>query len=206
MTYKGFIGEPPAVDGRTVELYAATFGDVPDSVGDVLAPGAADETIGRGVRDVKLFLQHQVVLGPLQVLEQRQAPSGHLALYARGTVTNDPEFDPYLAQIADGTYAAASIGFVVKAVASEAEVEEMRKVPGWENTLRIITDADIMEVSAVLRGANPNAAVAGVKAAAGIDVDAIAERAAGIAAAEVRAALDRERQIRALRARIASMR
>jgi HK97 family phage prohead protease len=156
------VGGKVAVEGREVTVLAAVQ-DVLDSVGDVIMPGAMSETIERHRRKphIKLFMSHAYPLGPVHKAEI--ATAGDLTgLMATGIVTDHRDFDLPLAQINDGTYAGASIGYTVEEVADDDELAALRDIhgAGVERGLKRIR---LYEVSPVMWGANSEAAVLGVK-------------------------------------------
>lgn len=100
---------------RRLEIWIAAHGNV-DEVGETIPYGAAEKSIKThgpksqgGTGQVKLFFNHSVLLGPLDVLEQHQK-----GIFASGLVVPHPSMDLYLDYAESAAADKGSIGYVVK--------------------------------------------------------------------------------------------
>ncbi len=95
---------------RTVEGHWNVFGNV-DEGGDQIMPGSFDKTIERdgpeGTNRIKFFWQHELGIGmPTELIADERS------LFGRAKVTDHPDFDRFLALIADGVAGDLSIGWL----------------------------------------------------------------------------------------------
>lgn len=137
-----------STDKALIVGYASTFNDVPDSYGDVIAPGAFSRSLAghKAQGSLPAFLwshRQDVVIG--RWTEMREDGRG---LFVRGelnreTTAGRDAFEHFKA----GDLSGLSIGFLVAPGGSKA---------GPSGTT-ILTDVELMEVSAVALPANRNA-------------------------------------------------
>lgn len=158
--------ELKAVDekARTFTGLASTW-DV-DLDGDVIEPTAFDRTLehwknSNGKRIIPLIDQHnyrsvRAVFGKLE-----EAKASEAGLETTFSIVKSGEGDEYLSRIKGGYLNGLSIGFqTIRAAPEDQEVD------GEEVKVRVIKEVKLMEISAVIWGANPNALIdtAAVKA------------------------------------------
>ena len=149
---------------RRVDLWIAGYGNV-DSGGDLMVKGfgarSIAEDLPRGL--VKFFWNHQLPLGPADVLEEHDQ-----GLFMSSKVTADVAFDRYLAQIDDGTAGHGSLGYSVRA-SETVTAEEVQKRYGVDaggaSKVRVLLAGRIFEGSAVIWPMNELVEVVGIKGA-----------------------------------------
>lgn len=135
-------------DRAIVSGYASTFNDVPDSYGDVVAPGAFSRSLkahsDRGTAPAFLWTHRQdAVIG--RWLEVREDGRG---LFARGEINRETTVgrDAY-EYFKAGDISGLSIGFIVAPNGMK---------PGLKGT-NVLVDVELFEISAVALPANRNA-------------------------------------------------
>lgn len=135
-------------EGRIVEGYASTFGNV-DSVNDVIVAGAFTKSLGK--RKVKLFYQHDwnKVIG--KILEIREDAKG---LYIKAELATTPLAEEVYSLLKMGALDSFSIGFSILKGGYEYDAKK---------GVRYIKEADLFEVSVVSIPANEKAVVTAVK-------------------------------------------
>ena len=143
-----------ASDGRTVEGYASTFGNV-DAVGDVVVAGAYKRTLDRaaqsheGLKRIKVLRDHDQPIGvPLEAVEDGKG------LYTRSHISDTQLGNETLTLLRDGVLDRMSIGY--EAVQKEQGQHEGKQV-------RFLKEIKLYEWSVVTFPANDSAAVTGVK-------------------------------------------
>jgi HK97 family phage prohead protease len=106
---KQFAFEVASVDGegRTLEGYAAAFGNV-DAVGDIIHPGAFAKTITERGSQVKLLWQHQQGEPLGRVMALREDPRG---LFIKAVISDTARGRDALALLKDGAIGEMSIGY-----------------------------------------------------------------------------------------------
>ncbi|WP_172972185.1 HK97 family phage prohead protease [Roseibium aquae] len=130
----------------TIAGYGATFGDQPDTYGDIIRAGAFAETLkGRQASDVVMLWQHSTsdVIGLWT--EIREDETG---LYVKGQLNLETQRGREAASLVkQGALNGLSIGFRVQSDGAEMTPEGLRQ----------ITKAELWEVSLVTFPANTNA-------------------------------------------------
>lgn len=149
-------------EGRTVDSQIAVY-NVVDEGGDFIPSGAAAQSIkvdfpaGR----IKHFLDHRIPLGPA-----REISEDDKGLTLSGAVTPHASLDLYLAQIIDGTYGDASVGYTATRaeVVTAAQLEKTYGVDAgpWQS-VRVLHEIKVYEGGPVIWGMNLLAGVLGVK-------------------------------------------
>lgn len=137
-----------------VEGYASTFNDMPDSYGDVVAPGAFARSIAEhkaeGTAPLMLW-QHRSAEPIGRWTSMREDAKG---LFVTGQVNLDTSRGKDVhAHLRDGDVSGLSIGFFV------AEGGRKEQADGTS----LLTELDLMEISVVSFPANRNARIAGTK-------------------------------------------
>jgi HK97 family phage prohead protease len=141
-------------DGRTVEGYASTFGNV-DQVGDVVVEGAYKRTLQHRMGRIKVLRDHEHPIGvPVRALEDSKG------LYTESRISDTQLGNETLTLLRDGVLDRMSIGY-------EPVTKEMGKHEGKE--VRFLKEIKLYEWSIVTFPANESAAVTGVKALEDLD-------------------------------------
>lgn len=138
-------------DGRTIEGYAAAFGNV-DSWGDVIQPGAFAKTIKENAARIKVAWQHdfwEVIGIPVELRED------DVGLYTRSHISRTQRGNEALELARDGAITEMSIGYV------PVKYEE-NDSGGYD-----LYEVKLMEYSLVTWAANPLARITAIKAAVG---------------------------------------
>ena len=138
-------------EGRTLEGYAATFGNV-DLVSDMIHPGAFTKTLTERGHKVRLLWQHKTDEPIGRPIELREDTKG---LFIKAIVSDTARGRDVLALLKDKAIDSMSIGYEV--VVSDHE----RKGKG---TIRNLRELKLHEVSPVTFPANEEALVTSVKA------------------------------------------
>lgn len=164
------------VDKRTLLGMAST--KIPDMTRDVILPGAWRKSLAgwkrRGSMPKflayhlhKLATGHSPVLGPinrLKVVNEKKDPAKDGLLFEPGFAETDLG-EEHLGLYASGAMDYFSVGFLTrKATMDPAEIEKILKREGIEAEVpdevdRVILEAELLEVSAVVVGANLGALV-----------------------------------------------
>jgi hypothetical protein len=147
-------------DGRTVEGYASTFGNV-DLVGDVVVSGSYKRTLDRskqsreGLKRIKVLRDHEHPIGvPVHAEEDSKG------LYTRSYISDIQLGNETLTLLRDGVLDRMSIGY-------EPVQKEFTKHEGRD--VRLLKEIKLIEYSIVTFPANEQAAVTGVKALEDLD-------------------------------------
>ena len=150
---KQFPFEIASVDGegRTVEGYAATFGNV-DAVGDIIHPGAFAKTLTERGSQVKLLWQHQQGEPLGRVMALREDPRG---LFIKAVISDTARGRDALALLKDGAIGEMSIGY--DPVVFDYSQQDAKNI-------RNLREIKLHEVSLVSFPANALAQVTSLKA------------------------------------------
>jgi HK97 family phage prohead protease len=136
-------------DGRTVEGYASTFGNV-DHVGDVVVAGAYKRTLNNNKGRIKVLRDHEHPIGvPIEAYEDTKG------LYTRSRISDTQLGNETLTLLRDGVLDRMSIGY--EPVQKEHGEHEGKQV-------RFLKEIKLYEWSIVTFPANDAAAVTGIKA------------------------------------------
>lgn len=156
---------------KAVDSEARTFAGLAstwelDSDGELIDPGAFGKTLGdwrasKGRRIIPLIDQHnyrsvRAVFGKVETATETDS-----GLETKFSIVASPEGEEYMSRIAGGYLNGLSIGFQT----IRAEPDEM-DIGGTKIPVRRIKEVRLMEISAVIWGANPSALIdmAAVKA------------------------------------------
>jgi HK97 family phage prohead protease len=137
-----------AGDGRTVEGYASTFGNV-DYVGDVVMPGAYKRTLDHRLSRIKVLRDHEHPIGkPIEAYEDSKG------LYTKSFISDTALGNETLTLLRDGVLDRMSIGY-----------EPVTKEHGQKDgqSVRFLKEIKLYEWSVVTFPANDSAAVTAVK-------------------------------------------
>ncbi len=141
-------------DGRTVEGYASTFGNV-DAVGDVVVAGAYKRTLNARLDRLKVLRDHEHPIGkPVEAFEDTKG------LYTKSRISDTPLGNETLTLLRDGVLDRMSIGY-------EPVTKEFGQFEGKQ--VRFLKEIKLYEWSVVTFPANESAAVTGVKALEDLD-------------------------------------
>jgi HK97 family phage prohead protease len=136
-------------DGRTVEGYASTFGNI-DHVGDVVVAGAYKRTLNNNKGRIKVLRDHEHPIGvPIEAYEDTKG------LYTRSRISDTQLGNETLTLLRDGVLDRMSIGY--EPVQKEHGEHEGKQV-------RFLKEIKLYEWSIVTFPANDAAAVTGIKA------------------------------------------
>ncbi len=136
-------------DGRTVEGYASTFGNV-DQVGDIVVAGAYKRTLNNNMGRIKVLRDHEHPIGmPVKAFEDSKG------LYTESRISDTQLGNETLTLLKDGVLDRMSIGY--EPVAKEMGQHEGKQV-------RYLKEIKLYEWSIVTFPANEQAAVTGIKA------------------------------------------
>lgn len=143
-----------AGDGRTVEGYCSTFGNI-DAVGDIVMPGAYKRTLDHRMGRIKVLRDHEHPIGkPIEAYEDSKG------LYTRSYISDTQLGNETLTLLKDGVLDRMSIGY-------EPVVKDHGKHEGKD--VRFLKEIKLYEWSIVTFPANESAAVTGVKALEDLD-------------------------------------
>jgi len=143
-----------ARDGRTVEGYASTFGNV-DAVNDVVVSGAYKRTLQHRMDRIKVLRDHEHPIGkPIEAYEDTKG------LYTRSHISDTQLGNETLTLLRDGVLDRMSIGY--EPVTKEFGQHEGKQV-------RYLKEIKLHEWSIVTFPANEAAVVTGVKALEDLD-------------------------------------
>jgi HK97 family phage prohead protease len=143
-----------APDGRTVEGYASTFGNV-DAVNDVVVAGAYKRTLQHRMDRIKVLRDHEHPIGkPIEAYEDTKG------LYTRSHISDTQLGNETLTLLRDGVLDRMSIGY--EPVTKEFGQHEGKQV-------RYLKEIKLHEWSIVTFPANDAAAVTGIKALEDLD-------------------------------------
>jgi HK97 family phage prohead protease len=135
-------------DGRTVEGYASTFGNV-DYVGDIVMPGAYKRTLNNNMARIKVLRDHESPIGrPVEAYEDSKG------LYTKSVISDTQLGNETLTLLRDGVLDRMSIGY--DPVTKEHGQHEGKQV-------RFLKEIKLFEWSIVTFPANDQAAVTGIK-------------------------------------------
>jgi HK97 family phage prohead protease len=150
---KQFTFEIASVDGegRTLEGYAAAFGNV-DAVGDIIHPGAFAKTITERGSQVKLLWQHQQGEPLGRVMALREDPRG---LFIKAVISDTARGRDALALLKDGAIGEMSIGY--DPVVFDYSQQDAKNI-------RNLREIKLHEISLVSFPANAQAQVTSLKA------------------------------------------
>ena len=150
---KQFAFEVASVDGegRTLEGYAAAFGNV-DAVGDIIHPGAFAKTITERGSQVKLLWQHQQGEPLGRVMALREDPRG---LFIKAVISDTARGRDALALLKDGAIGEMSIGY--DPVVFDYSQQDAKNI-------RNLREIKLHEISLVSFPANAQAQVTSLKA------------------------------------------
>jgi HK97 family phage prohead protease len=141
-------------DGRTVEGYASTFGNV-DYVGDMVVAGAYKRTLNNNMGRIKVLRDHESPIGvPVEAYEDTKG------LYTRSRISDTQLGNETLTLLRDGVLDRMSIGY-------EPVQKEHGKHEGKD--VRFLKEIKLYEWSIVTFPANDAAAVTGIKALEDLD-------------------------------------
>jgi HK97 family phage prohead protease len=149
--------------GRTIEGYAATFGNV-DLVNDIIHPNAFAKTLVERGGKVKFLWQHDTKAPLGRVLEMNEDANG---LYFKAVISDTQQGRDALALLRDNAIEGMSIGY-------EPIVSDFSKYDG--KTVRNLREIKLHEISLVTFPASP---LAGVTALKETDPEPQAEAAPG---------------------------
>ena len=155
MEHKTFSVEIKAVDftGRTVEGYAAAFGNI-DQVGDIIHPGAFKQTITDRGNKIKFLWQHDPSEPIGRILSIAEDKNG---LQFKAAISDTSRGRDALALLKDGAIGEMSIGYdTVK-----GGMDYTKSAAG--ETVRNLRALKLWEISLVTFPANESAVVTGVK-------------------------------------------
>lgn len=138
--------------GRTIEGYAATFGNV-DLVSDIIHPHAFAKTLVERGGKVKFLWQHDTKAPLGRVLEMNEDNNG---LYFKAVISDTQQGRDALALLRDGAIEGMSIGY-------EPVVSDFSKYDG--KTVRNLRELKLHEISLVTFPASPLAGVTALKEA-----------------------------------------
>ena len=142
-------------DGRTIEGYAAAFGNV-DLVNDIIHPGAFKKTLSERGQQVKFLWQHDTKIPLGKPLELREEAKG---LFMRAIISDMAQGRDALALLADGAIDGLSIGYdTVRSDASTVSTDG-----GDTKAVRNLRELKLYEVSLCTFPANQSAGVTAVK-------------------------------------------
>ncbi len=134
-------------DGRTVEGYASTFGNV-DQVGDIVVAGAYKRTLNNNMGRIKVLRDHEHPIGmPVKAFEDSKG------LYTESRISDTQLGNETLTLLRDGVLDRMSIGY--EPVAKEMGQHEGKQV-------RYLKEIKLYEWSIVTFPANEQAAVTGI--------------------------------------------
>jgi HK97 family phage prohead protease len=161
-------------DGRTVEGYASTFGNI-DAVGDVVVAGAYKRTLAHRMDRIKVLRDHEHPIGkPIEASEDSKG------LYTKSRISDTPLGNETLTLLRDGVLDRMSIGY--EPISPERGQQDGKAV-------RFLKEIKLYEWSVVTFPANESAAVTGVKALEDLDRAYHAYRAGKLPADELVALL-----------------
>jgi HK97 family phage prohead protease len=160
-------------DGRTVEGYASTFGNV-DLVGDVVMPGAYKKTIAQRKNRIRVLRDHEAPIGVLV-----DAVEDSKGLHTITRLSDTPLGNETLTLLRDGAIDSMSIGYAPL-------VKDYTQKDGQQ--VRLLKEIRLDEVSYVTFPANEEAGVVAVKQIEALD-RAFAEYKAGRLSADELASL-----------------
>jgi HK97 family phage prohead protease len=143
-------------DERTLSGYASTFGFPADRQGDVIAKGAFAETILNIKKNGIPLLDSHVQNGDSVIGSVIDAFEDEKGLFIKAKLADTPRVNELRAKMQQGHLNRMSIGFFV-------EAQHFKELDG--ETYRIITKADLVEISVVPIPANPRAEILAVKQA-----------------------------------------
>lgn len=136
--------------GRTIEGYAAAFGNV-DLVNDVLHQGAFSKTLQERGGKIKFLWQHDTKQPIGRVLEMNEDPRG---LFFKAIISDTQTGRDALALLRDGAIDGMSIGY-------DPVVHDYSKLEG--KTVRNLREVKLYEISLCTLQANPEASVTALK-------------------------------------------
>lgn len=169
MEYKSFNTTVEEKDGGAVRAYASTFDRTPDSVGDVVAPGAFDKTIANwkaSGKPIPLLWGHDTDDPFSNIGAATDYGTDERGLWFDADFDADNEKAQYVRKLVkEGRVFQCSFAYAVKD-AAPVELESGAKA----NELR---ELDLFEISIVQIPANQNATVEEVKS---VDVESKAGR------------------------------
>ena len=159
MEFKSFRATVEEKDGGTVRAYASTFDRVPDSVGDVVAPGAFDKTISNwkaSGKPIPLLWSHDTDDPFSNIGAATDYGTDERGLWFDAEFDAENEKAQYVRKLVkEGRVFQCSFAYAVKDAAT-VELEDGQKV----NELR---ELDLFEISIVQIPANQNATIEEVK-------------------------------------------
>lgn len=138
-------------EGRTIEGYAATFGNM-DRVKDVIHPGAFTKTLTERGNRIKFLWQHDQKEPIGKMIEMREDPRG---LFVKAVISDTARGRDALALLKDGAIYEMSIGY-------QPMVSDFSKL--GEETVRNLREIKLHEASLVTMPANEQAVVTALKA------------------------------------------
>lgn len=160
MEFKSFKATVEEKDGGAVRAYASTFDRVPDSVGDVVAPGAFDKTIANwkaSGKPIPLLWGHDTDDPFSNIGKATDYGTDERGLWFDADFDADNEKAQYVRKLVkEGRVFQCSFAYAIKD-AAPVELESGEKA----NELR---ELDLFEISIVQIPANQNATVEEVKA------------------------------------------
>lgn len=171
--------DPDGTDDGTVEVLAVAYGIV-DDYGSLWAPGVFQRSLAERMPTFAFGHSWSDPIG--RAIGQRDSDEGQWVTMRLDLDEAVPRALQAHAQMKSGTLDDVSVGFS-NVTRREPTDDERRDYPG---VLEVIEDADLDEVSVVLRGAVPGAKVMAVRAANGtVAVDAVVEIAKRKVAGEI---------------------
>jgi hypothetical protein len=152
--YKTIPFEVTSLDatGRTVEGYAAVFGNI-DAVGDIIHPGAFRKTLAERGPQVKFLWQHEPREPLGRIMEAREDQRG---LFIKAVVSDTARGRDALALLRDGAIEGLSIGYDAVKGGTDYESRAAR-------TIRNLREIKLYECSLVTLPANEEAGVTALK-------------------------------------------
>ena len=154
MEHKTLAFEVKAIDyeGRTLEGYAAAFGNI-DQVGDIIHPGAFRKTLQERGQRIKVLWQHDPTEPIGRLMEAREDERG---LYVKAVISDTTRGRDALALLRDGAIGEMSIGYdSVKGATDYSKMEG--------KTVRNLREIKLYEFSLVTFPANEQAVVTALK-------------------------------------------
>lgn len=155
--------------------YASTFLGPVDSYGDIIAPGAFKNSLDWFLDNGVLLREHKMAAAIGKPVEVREDKTG---LYLKGQISETADGKDALTLLRDGVIKRMSIGFKllgyevlskdrgIEVLGSEKAYEDaLKTLPWYIDSLTLLTDIQLYEVSLVAFPANEAAVVSGVKSA-----------------------------------------
>lgn len=155
MEHKTLAFEIKSVDyeGRTLEGYAAAFGNI-DQVGDIIHPGAFKKTLTERGQRIKFLWQHDPTEPIGKLIEAREDSGG---LFVKAIISDTQRGRDALALLKDKAIGEMSIGYDTVKGAMDYTKDTLN------NTVRNLREIKLYEFSLVTFPANEQAVVTALK-------------------------------------------